>query len=56
MSDLDDFYEQVAEELRRTYSLGYYSRAPSGQYHRLDVKLAKSGKSEIRSRRGFLLP
>jgi len=56
MSDLDTFYQQVAEELRRTYSLGYYSQAAPGQYHRLEVKLSKASQANIRSRRGFLVP
>ena len=54
--ELDNFYELIAEELRRTYSLGYYSGAAPRQYHRLEVKLRAAGQANVRARRGFLLP
>jgi Mg-chelatase subunit ChlD len=56
ISDLDNFYGQVAEELRRTYSLGYYSQAVPGRYHLVEVRLAASSQAKIRSRQGFLVP
>ncbi len=55
ISDLDSFYGQVAEELRRTYSLGYYSLGSPGRYHKVEVRLASGTEANIRSRRGFLL-
>ncbi len=56
MSELDNFYQLVAEELRRTYSLGYYSQAAPRQYHRLEVKLPTGSEASVRARRGFLQP
>jgi len=56
ISQLDNFYGQVAEELRRTYSLGYYSQAAPGRYHRIEVRLVTGTQANIRSRRGFVLP
>lgn len=56
MLELDNFYQLVAEELRRTYTLGYYSHAAPGQYHRVDVKLPSATQSDVRARRGFLVP
>lgn len=56
IEDLDRFYDAVADELRHTYSLGYYSRATPGKLHSLAVVFAGGGKVEIRARRGFVLP
>jgi Mg-chelatase subunit ChlD len=56
LEELDDFYERVAEALRNTYTLGYYSGAEAGpRFHTLEVRVPQREGSSVRTRRGFVL-
>ncbi len=52
--DLDDVYEQVAQELRSVYTLGYYPANQNfdGAWRRIRVKVASEG-SFVRTRPGY---
>jgi Ca-activated chloride channel family protein len=53
--DLDPATAGIADELSRQYFLGYASSAPKdGQWHTIEVRLARPGSYTVRARRGFI--
>jgi len=49
---LQEAVNAVAHQLRTQYTLAYYPRAKAGGFHRIEVRVAKSG-ARVRARRGF---
>jgi len=54
LDDLPGVFQQIAEELRHQYTLGYYpsSTQRDGRYRRIKVKVNRSGAS-VRARPGY---
>lgn len=53
LRDLPQVFEQIAEELRHQYTLGYYpTSAGDGRYHRIRVRVNRPG-AYVRARPGY---
>ena len=59
MSQLDQAFQQISEELRTEYLLAYYPDAPRSEsdFHRIDVKVVSAPKTvlKVRHRTGYFI-
>ncbi|MBI3664146.1 MAG: VWA domain-containing protein [Acidobacteria bacterium] len=55
--NLEKAFEQISEELRTQYVLGYYptNRAKDGKFRKIEIKMAKSD-AKVLARRGYYAP
>ena len=55
--DLEKAFDQISEELRTQYVLGYYptNRARDGKFRKIEVKIAR-GDTKVLARRGYYAP
>jgi len=53
LEQADEYYTQVARELRTIYSLGYYSKDPSPLFRSVRVKVRQPGYA-VKARRAYL--
>ncbi len=58
LSELDSVYDQIAEELRTQYSLGYVSsnRRRDGKWRRIVVRTPTREELQIRHKLGYYAP
>ena len=58
LSELDSVYDQIAEELRTQYSLGYVSsnRRRDGKWRRIVVRIPDRTELQVRHKLGYYAP
>ena len=58
LSELDSVYDQIAEELRTQYSLGYVSsnRRRDGKWRRIVVRIPDRSELQVRHKLGYYAP
>jgi VWFA-related protein len=58
LSELDSVYDQIAEELRTQYSLGYVSsnRRRDGKWRRIVVRIPERTELQVRHKLGYYAP
>lgn len=55
--DLEKAFDQISEELRTQYVLGYYpaNRAKDGKFRKIEIKIAR-GDTKVLARKGYYAP
>jgi hypothetical protein len=53
LEEVASVYEQIGEELRRSYSFGYASDAKVGTTHRIELRVSEPGLRIVQSRESY---